>query len=157
MPINEEKFEKIKQSAEEFYKQIVQVYCPYFREQVNFNIQGLNHIKMKGWNKARSRQDQIMRLKLVKLAPQVIRLSNTLQGYFEKYDFVRKKINNLWDKVLTRVTYFEFIAVIEGVRIRIIVKVVTGGQKFFWSIIPFWRMNKEMTKRLLFSGRPEND
>ena len=112
---------------------------------------------MRGWNRSRARKDQYMRLRLIHLAPKVIRLSNTLQGISEIREFVRKKINNRWEKVLTNVVYYEYIAILEGIRIRIVVKTVLGGQKIFWSIIPYWRMDRQRNKRLLTEGRPETD
>jgi|SRR3989338_7253445 len=157
MGISNKKFNKIKGKAEEFYKSIGQVYCPYFKEEVSFNSKGLDHLKMRGWNRSRARKDQYMRLRLIHLAPKVIRLSNTLQGISEIREFVRKKINNRWEKVLTNVVYYEYIAILEGIRIRIVVKTVLGGQKIFWSIIPYWRMDRQRNKRLLTEGRPETD
>jgi hypothetical protein len=47
------------------------------------------------------------------------------------------------------VTYYEFVAVVDKVRIKVIVKELTGGERFFWSIIPFWKMNKLTNQRKL--------
>jgi hypothetical protein len=41
--------------------------------------------------------------------------------------------------------------------VRVIIKEVKGGQKYFWSIIPFWKVNKQQKKRVLISGNPECD
>ena len=98
-------FNNIKRKAEVFYSNLDRVYCPYFKESINFNSKGLDHIKMKSWNKARNRQDQYIRLKLIKLAPIVVNNSNTLQGYSQAKEFVRKKVNNRWDKILTDVLF----------------------------------------------------
>jgi hypothetical protein len=38
-----------------------------------------------------------------------------------------------------------------------IVKQIEDGQKFFWSIIPFWGMNTETMIRILHNGFPEED
>ncbi len=157
MEIDNKKFNKIKKFAEEFYKTVEQIYCPYFKETINFNVRGLNHIKMKSWNKARAQKDQYMRFKLIHLAPEIIRASHTLQGYSKTKEFIRKKINNRWEKILIDVNYYDFMAIIRDVRLRIIIKEISGGQKFFWSIIPFWRMNKKRTKRLLYDGDPDRD
>lgn len=54
-------------------------------------------------------------------------------------------------------SYYEFIAVIENIRVKVIVKHVEGGEKFFWSIIPFWRVNGEASKRILHTGNIEED
>lgn len=58
---------------------------------------------------------------------------------------------------LIPVTYYEFIAVLDSFRIKVIVKQAQDGQKFFWSIIPSWSINKAQDKRKLHSGNPEKD
>ena len=151
------KFEKIKKKAEEFYKSLSSVHCPYLGGEVNFNTKGLDHIKFKNWNRTRVRDDQYMRLKLVHLAPKVIKKSNTMQGYSETKEFERKKVNSRWERKLIPVSYYEFVAVLEGIRVRVIVRHVDGGQKHFWSIIPFWKMNKNNGKRILYYGKPCED
>jgi len=51
---NEAEFEKIRDQAEEFYKTIGQIYCPYFGAPVAFNAKGLRHLKFKSDQQARS-------------------------------------------------------------------------------------------------------
>lgn len=152
-----QKFNKIKEEAEEYYKNIDEVYCPYLKEKVYFNRKGLNHIKFKKWNNARSNNDQYMRLKLIHYASEIIKKSHTLQGYSETKEFEHKKINSRWENIWTNVVYYEFIAVIDSIRVRIIVKYVEGGGKYFWSIIPFWKIDKKYGKRLLHNGKPDQD
>ncbi len=72
---NEENFEFIKNKAEALYASIGAVHNPYFGEKVLFNAKGIRHIKFKSDQNARSHQDQYFRLKLLHLAPQVIRFS----------------------------------------------------------------------------------
>jgi len=151
------KFKKVKEKAEAFYKALDSVHCPYLGEKVNFNAKGLDHVKFKTWNRTRVVDDQYMRLKLIHLAPGAIKKSNTIQGYSETKEFERKKTNSRWEKVLTPVSYYEFVAILEGMRVRVIVRNVEGGQKHFWSIIPFWKMDKENGKRLLHYGKPSED
>ncbi len=66
-------------------------------------------------------------------------------------------MNNRTDIILKPVTYYEFIAVLKRNRVRIIVKQIENGQKFFWSIVPFWGMNEETMTRILHDGVPEED
>lgn len=58
---------------------------------------------------------------------------------------------------MKNVTYYEFIAVLDNVRIKVIVKEVEGGEKHFWSVIPLWNIDKGGHKRILCSGNLEND
>ncbi len=68
------KFETTKTEAEKFYDEIKEVKCPYFKETVKFNAKGLDHLKFKDWNKARVIEDQFKRFKLLKFAPDVLKL-----------------------------------------------------------------------------------
>ncbi|MEK7452718.1 MAG: hypothetical protein AAB614_00620 [Patescibacteria group bacterium] len=155
--MREEGFIKIKEKAEEFYKSINSIFCPYFNENVNFNAKGLDHIKFKKWNKPRTTSDQCMRLRFIEYAPKVINKSHTLQGYSKKKEFERVKRNTRWDLVLIDVEYYEFISVLDDVRIKVIVKYVPGGSKYFWSIIPFWKTDNINMERLLYNGKPDED
>lgn len=49
----EKEFNKVKSEAEELYKKFGQVHCPYFKENISFGAQGLEHLKFKRREKAR--------------------------------------------------------------------------------------------------------
>lgn len=154
---DENDFIETKEKADIFYKNIGQIYCPYLKEKITFNAKGLRHLKFKSDQQARTRTDQYSRLKLLPLAPKVLELSRTVQGIWETKIFENQKTNSKWKHVLKPVLFFEFIAVLDNVRIKVIVKEVFGGEKHFWSIVPFWRINKNTNKRILHGGNPEND
>ncbi len=153
----EEQFNILKQEGEKFYKSINEVYCPYFKEKISFGNQGLEHLKFKRRDKARLEQDQYMRFKLLYIVPEILKLSHTLQGISETKKFERIRVHNRTDNVLKPVNYYEFVAVVKRNRIRVIVKQIDGGRKFFWSLIPFWKMNEETMSRILCEGIPEED
>lgn len=153
----EEDFEKVKKEAESFYETVKEVHCPYFGEKVAFNVKGIKHLKFKSDQQARPRVDQYARLKLIKLAPEVLKLSRTVQGISEKRKLEHQKTNNRWEYVMKLVRHYEFIAVLQDIRVKVIIKQVEGGEKHFWSVIPFWGIDKEAGKRVLYSGNPETD
>ena len=157
LKFSNEEFEKVKSNGESFYKSIMEVYCPYFKEKIPFNAQGLEHLKYKYRGKSRLEQDQYMRFKLINLAPEVLKISSSLQGIWETKKFENIKVHSRLDKILKNVTYYEFIATIKRNRVKIIVKQVESGKKIFWSIIPFWRMNRETMIRIFHDGNPEED
>ena len=157
MNINLENFEEVRVRGESTYKSFEEVYCPYFKEKVSFNAQGLEHLKFKQRGKARLEQDQYMRFKLLHLAPEVIKISSSLQGIWNTQKFEMIKQNSKWKNVLKSITYYEFIAVINKNRVKIVVKQIESGKKIFWSIIPFWGMSEETKTRLLHEGNPEED
>ena len=150
-------FEEVKKKAEEFYSTIGEVRCPYFGEKIAFNAKGIKHLKFKSDQVARTQHDQYSRLKLIYLAPEILKLSKTVQGIWHTKRFEMQKTHSRWEKVLKDVSFYEFIAVLENVRVKVIVKEVFGGEKHFWSIIPFWRIDKENSRRILYSGDPEVD
>lgn len=135
--INDEKINRSVEAGEALYKSIGNIYCPYFREKIAFNSQGLDHLKYKERDKKRHIRDQFVRFKLIRFASEIISKSHTLQGIFETNKFENIRISNRTDIILVAITYYEFIAVINKNRIKIIIKQIKDGEKFFWSIIPF--------------------
>ena len=151
------KFNHVKKCAEGQYKKINSIFCPFLNRNVNFNAKGLDHIKFKEWNKARLISEQYLRLKFLKLAPLVIEKASTLQEFSKTKTFERKKRSSRWERILTPVKYYGFVAIVNfKVKIKIIVKEVEGGQPFFWSVIPFWKTKKDpitkQTKKVFHEG-----
>jgi len=161
MDFSADKFNEIKNEARGFYNTVGKVWCPYFQEEINFNTKGFDHLIFKKWNKTRVLADQFSRLRHIKLAPEVIRNSKTLQGLWGTLKIERIKQNSRWEKASRNVTYYEFIAIMDShgskIRIKIVVKQVEGGEKYFWSLIPFWGIDKTNNQRTMHSGDPEND
>ena len=161
MEFSIDKFNQVKHSAEDFYNSIGSVHCPYFGEEVYFNTKGFEHLIFKDWNRTRVINDQFSRLRHLSVAPEIIKQSKTLQGLWKTQKFERIKRKEGWIKVLKLIYYYEFIAVVDShgskIRVKIIVKQIDGGEKFFLSIIPFWGTNKNTGERILCNGNPEND
>ena len=114
-------------------------------------------MKFKSKNHARLRDDQYIRLKLLHLAPKIIKLSNTIQGFSERKAFELNRSNHRNEKILVNVIYYEFVAILEEIRVRVIVKKVGTAPKYFWSIIPHWKIDKVTGKRKMNYGNPEDD
>lgn len=150
-------FHAAKNKGEILYKSLCEIYCPYLGEKISFGSKGLEHLKFKRRGKARSEKDQYMRFRLLHLAPEILRASHTLQGILETKKFERIRVHNRTDIILKPVAYYEFIAVVKRSRMRVIVKQIDDGQKFFWSIVPYWGMNRETMSRILHEGMPEED
>ena len=154
---DEKDFLSVKETADKFYAEINEVYCPYFKEKIAFNAKGLKHLKFKSDQVARMREDQYARLKLLPTAVEVLKKSHTVQGVWSTKKFEDQKTNSRWEHVFKDVTFYEFIAVIQNVRVKVIIKEILGGEKHFWSVIPYWDIDKINSKRILHSGNPEND
>jgi hypothetical protein len=153
----EQKFNEQKERAENLYKSIGEIFCPYFRETISFTAKGLEHLKFKSKHQSRLIEDQFVRFKLLHLAPEVIKLSKTIQGIAHTKSFEEIRSNNRTETLLKPVSYYEFIAILENKRVRIVVKQIENGPKYFWSIIPSWKMNKEKGERQMHSQNLESE
>ena len=152
----EEEFNNLRIKFEEEYKKTESVYCPYFGEKVVFNSKGLEHLKFKSKHKARTREDQFIRFKIFKYVKNILENSKTIQGISEEKIFEEINSNHRTYRELVTANFYEFIAVIDNTRIRVILKEVNGSDKYFWSVIPFWGKGKN-NKRKLHYGRPNFD
>jgi uncharacterized protein YydD (DUF2326 family) len=157
METTPEQFDKIKSKGEEFYKTLGEIYCPYFQEKIVFNAKGLEHLKFKKKNHARQQEDQLMRFKILKHAPKILELSKTVQGISEQKVFELNRSNHRNEYLMVDAMYYEFVAVLDHVRVMVVVKQIGNVPKYFWSIIPFWKNNKQNGKRKLHYGHPEED
>lgn len=155
--MDDKKINFVKQEAEKFYKTIGEIFCPYLKEKIYFNAKGLEHLKFNRKNHARPLEDQYMRLRLIKLAPEVLKLSHTIQGISHIKGFELMRSNSRNEMVLKSLSYYEFIAIVRDVRIRIVIKQIENGPKYFWSIIPFWKLDRETKIRKMSYGDPEVD
>lgn len=151
MEISELEFQELKQKAEKSYFEIKKVHCPYFKREVIFDALGFNHILYKNAKHARPRGDQVMRFRLIKFVDVILKSSGTTQGISELDEWERVKSHGVLVSKLKRNKYYEFIAVISNYRIKIVVKETENGEFLFWSIIPFWRINKDTSRRVLHS------
>jgi hypothetical protein len=161
MEFSIDKFNEVKREAEQFYENTKSTYCPYFGEKINFNSKGWEHLIFKEWNKTRTIEDQFSRFRHIKLAPKILEQSKTLQGFLSTQKFERvKKKDGKWVQLLKQTSYYEFIAILEShgskVRVKVIIKQTEGGEKFFLSIIPYWKTDKS-GNRIMYGGNPEND
>lgn len=150
-------FDAVKAEAEEFYRPLSEIHCPYFGEKITFNAKGLRHLKFKSDQQARSRDEQYARLKLLHYAPEVLKKSCTVQGIWRTKKIEEQKTNSRWERIMKEVVFYEFIAVLDNVRVKVIVKEVQGGERHFWSVIPYWGIDKMNSRRVLHSGDPEHD
>lgn len=155
--IPEADYLRTREKAEAFYKSIGSVNCPFLKTTIVFNSKGFEHLNFKGRGRARTRVEQHARLRLLRLAPEVLQKSHTLQGVWTTHLWEAQKRHGVWEKRLRPVAYYEFVAVFERVRVKVIIKHVEGEQPHFWSLIPYWRMNDNTQQRRLHDGDPERD
>lgn len=151
-------FDKVRKEAEDYYSKIKEVYCPFLNGVVTFNAKGLKHINFKGSKFGRSRADRFIRLKNIRFAQNILAESGTVQEFKQIEQFETMKTLEGKSQVPQLVKYFAFVAIVKDEstlkRFKVIVKQVANGVPYFWSIIPFWKRNKELK---LHSGDLEVD
>ncbi len=124
---------------EKFYKSIGKVFCPYFNEYVFFTELGYEHLRFKNKNTARTMRDRQMRTSLIPTAIKIISLSSTLQGKSSRNRFEERFVNNRKEVALRYVQYFEFMAVINDKKTKVVVKQIENQELIFLSIIPLYK------------------
>lgn len=74
-----------------------------------------------------------------------------------------QNINSRWEYRQVEVEYYGFVAIVNDARLKIIVKQIKGGEKYFWSLIPFWKRGHKYSgetlenKKILHVGNLEED
>jgi len=160
MENRDDNLDKLKEAVKKLYSETRAVRCPYFNEDVVFSPEGYRHLLYKGRDneKRRDKRSRFMRLKLFRLAPELLCLTKTVQEYFSTSHFVPIKHHKKKEKVLRHVEYWGFVAILKERRIKVIVRQVHNGPKQFWSLIPNWRRgNKSHTPVIIHTGNPESD
>ena len=139
----------------------VSVLCfPALNEYVHFTAEGFNHIVFKGSRSERERPSQILRFKLLSRAVKLVERSTTYQEYEETLKELEVKSNKKHVRKSKPVKYWGIIAIIDGRKIKIIVrKIGDNGQLHFWSIVPAWTTNKYRDIKLFstMKGNPDED
>jgi hypothetical protein len=153
-------YEKLKEDAQKYYSAIGQVFCPALNGKINFTSDGFNHIIYKSARTERERPSQIMRFKLLAKAKKLLETSNTYQEFEETIqEFNVKSFKKRINKSKS-VKYWGIIAIIDGYKIKVIVrKVGEDGNMHFWSIVPAWVTNKYRDTKFLstMKGNPDED
>ena len=154
------KFNKVKQEVRRYYKSINKIKCPYLKDEVHFNVKGFQHLLSKSWGRGRAKIEQYTRLRLFPLAVKIISKSHTLQEYDKREILIRQNINSKWQNRKKVARYYVFIAIIKNVRLKVIIKEIEGGVKFFYSLYPSWKVIKDHNKnqkKVFYSGNLEVD
>lgn len=153
-------YQRIKDEAHQKYLQIKEVYCPHLNSIVKFNSSGFWHIIYRAKGKKREEHSQILRFKLLDKAMKLLKLTTTTQEYDSFTRELPHKDHHQKILKLVQVEFFGFIAIIDGWKIKVIVKKIGNGLPFFWSVIPNWITNKkrDTTKGFVnFTGDLQED
>ncbi len=136
-------YEKLKEDARKFYGEINSVFSPTFQGKIYFTSEGFNHIVFKSARTEREKPSQILRFKLLPLAVKLLKESTTYQEFEQTLQEFEVKSYKKKTKKSKPVKYWGIIAIVEGRKIKVIVrKIGDNGTLHFWSIVPAWVTNK---------------
>jgi len=152
-------YEELKKEAQELYNSTRKVFSPLFNEKVSFPSEGFNHIVFKKGRKEREKSSQVLRFQLLKKAIKLLSVATTYQEYDEKIGSFTVKIRKKKEERTKIVRYWGIIAIIDGTKIKVIIRKIGNGNFHFWSIVPNWQTNTYRDKKLYstMKGKPEED
>jgi len=153
-------YEKLKEDAVNFYHGIGKIRSPVLEQDVYFTAEGFNHIVFTNSRSERERSSQILRFKLLPLVVKLTRISTTYQEFEETLKEFNVKSYKKTVKKTRSVKYWGIIAIIDGRKIKVILrKVGENGNIHFWSIVPAWVTNKYRDIKFFstMKGNPEED
>lgn len=154
--VESQNYKHVRDAAEAFYKKIGYIRCPALNhELVHFTNEGFRHLMFKG-KRRRSERDkrvQMMKFKLLPKAKDVIEIATTFQEYDEELTEVVKKRKKRQIKEPAMIKYWGFVAIIDGYRLKVIVRQIGNGQKHFWSTIPAWTKSHYREIKLLSKSK----
>ena len=152
-------YESLRDDTHSWYQKLKPVKSPALNSVVSFTSEGFEHIVYKRARAERERRSQIMRFKLLSSAVKLIGLSTTFQEYEEtiKQFTIKRKKKKI--QVPKKVQYWGIIAIIDGKKIKVIIRKTGNGKHHFWSIVPAWTTNKYRDTKFVstMKGKPEED
>ena len=153
-------YEELREDALKFYNSINKITSPAFHQDIYFNAEGFNHIIFKRARTEREKSSQILRFKLLPLAVKLLKISTTYQEFEETIKEIEVKEFKKKIKKTKPVKYWWIIAIIDGRKIKVIVrKIGDNGNIHFWSIVPAWVTSRYRDIRLFttMKGNPDED
>lgn len=141
MDSDRQAFEKLKENCKSFYDSVDHVTCPALNAKVHFTSEGFNHLR---YSKKRERTLKVQeaKLRLLPKGKKLLETTTTIQEYCDGLELIHRKKYKKIQKESLMVQYWGFVAIIDGTRLKVVVRRVDNGAYIFWSTIPMWRSVK---------------
>lgn len=96
---------------------------------------------------------------MLPLASKLVKISTTYQEFEETLKEFEVKSFKKITKKSKPIRYWGIIAIIDGRKIKVIIRKIGNGQINFWSIVPAWVTNKYRDIKFFttMKGNPEED
>ncbi|HEC30786.1 MAG TPA: hypothetical protein ENI66_02105 [Candidatus Yonathbacteria bacterium] len=135
----QEYYKKHKNKAENVFKKIDTIRCPYFEGSVTFNSDGFHHLRFLPNGRERKHKAQLLKFKLLPFAKHIIAKSGTIQEYRTQLVAVGRKGKRDGLQKTKQAEYWGLYAIVgedKRIRIRVILRRVGDGKIIFWSVMP---------------------
>jgi len=139
---------ELKERTQKIFEDAKSVYCPYFKERVILNSDGLHHLQFSARHE-RNQTEQRLKFSLVPLGLEVIVKSGTIQEYRKELVAIGKKDQHGYKK-MKLAEYWGLVAIVKNcsLKIRVVLRRVGDGNIAFWSIMPYGQLGNGKKQRL---------
>ncbi|MFC1730772.1 hypothetical protein ACFL6I_10610 [candidate division KSB1 bacterium] len=135
--------------ADELFKGIEKVSCPFFSKNVTFSSDGFHHLQFNEVGSERDKNVQILKFSLINSAKIIIEKSGTIQEYRKQWGAVGRKKAKDGSRKMKEMQYWGFVAITGNgdsqIRVKVIVRQVGNGEPHFWSVMPDTRLKTRGT------------
>jgi hypothetical protein len=104
----------------EIYNNLPDINCPHTDTIVKFNAKGFGHLIYKNGARRRTESEIQKRVEYLTLAQQVLSITTTVQEKEAKEN----------------ISMYGYIAIIDDLKLKVIIKKIGNGSWFFYSVIP---------------------
>ncbi len=132
------RYKREKANAEELYKSIGKVRCPYFNADIIFNSDGFHHLQFSA-ERERPKEEQLLKFSLLPAISHILRNAGTIQEYRHTMEPIGQKRYSDGAREMREIEYWGIVAITKGerpIRIKIILRKVGNGNIVFWSVMP---------------------
>jgi hypothetical protein len=153
-----EQFKKLLERTRTFYQGLGEIFCPALNASISFNSDGFHHLRFDGTRAERSKQEQNNKLRCLKTAIEILKITTTIQEYRKTLQPFGKTAQDGFKKT-SEVEYWGFIAIMKDIRIKVVVRKIGSGQPHFWSVMPFWTRvdGAEASIKIFATNKIENE
>lgn len=134
MDITADYFNSKKDKAKALYTAQKALYNPYFKTNIILTSEGFHHLQFSS-GRERNRREQLLKLRLLPLALEIIRKAGTIQEYRKLLVPIGKPSARDGSIPMKEVEYWGLVAIVgeQKIKVRTVLRRVGDGNITFWS------------------------